>query len=67
MIIMTGKAVLPRQRLVFFLTLCLHSTGAQSYLETVSVHLPNKDHAELYNPTFITRWKSVEDGVFSKK
>lgn len=52
------------QMLILFFMFCLHSVCAQSYPETVKVLLPDKDHAELYNPTFIIRWKSVGDGAF---
>ena len=64
--IMTVNAVLSRQMPVLFFTFCLHSVCAQSYPETVKVFLPDKDHAALYNPTFIVRWKSVEEGMFYK-
>ncbi|WP_160143914.1 hypothetical protein [Chryseolinea soli] len=55
--------LLHRQRLVLFFAFCLHSACAQSYPETVKVLLPDKEHAELYNPTFIIRWKSAATGM----
>src|SRR6185369_3348490 len=61
--IMTAKVVLFRQVLVFFFAFCLHGVSAQSP-ETVKVFLPDKDHAKLYHPTFVIRWKSVDDGTF---
>ena len=63
---MAVNAVLSRLVLLFFITFCLHSVCAQSYPETVKVLLPDKDHAELYNPTFIIHWKSGDDGASYK-
>ncbi|HEY5750378.1 MAG TPA: hypothetical protein VIU12_30140 [Chryseolinea sp.] len=57
------KVVLSRLVLVLFITCCLHNVYAQ-LSETVKVFLPDKDHAKLYRPNFIIRWKSVDDGTF---
>jgi hypothetical protein len=61
--IMIAKVVLSRPMIVVFFACCLRSVCAQSYPETVKVLLPDKDHAELYHPTFIIRWKSPDDGT----
>lgn len=64
--IMTIKVVLSRPMLVLFFAFCLRSVCAQSYPETVKVLLPDKDHAEVYNPTFVIRWKSTDRGTSYK-
>jgi len=57
------KSVLSRPILVLLITGCLNNVCAQSP-GTVRVLLPDKDHANLYHPTFVIRWKTVDDGTF---
>lgn len=64
--IMTVKVVLSRHILVLFFAFCLLSVCAQSYPEPVKVLLPDKDHADVYNPTFVIRWKPADTGTSYK-
>jgi hypothetical protein len=64
--LLTVEDVLSRQMLVVFFAFCAQNICAQSHPEVVKVLLPDKDHAELYNPTFIIRWKSLDNGMFYK-